>query len=369
MPSLTIAGAGIAGLSCAITLAQHGLQCPILESRVEPPREGAGIQLGPNAVFTLRALGIDSEFFHRCAQPQAISVFRLESGKKLCSLSLKDFVQRYHSPYLTCHRADLYKALLARAKSLGLEPLWGHPYVAPESSEAWIIRADGVGSQGQAPHKHAAVAIRGLISSAAGLAFDWPFEVQLWVAEGRHLVVYPTARTGELSAVLCVSRADLAEQPSGSHVDAELFSESLGPHAQALEPLIAAMDSWSSWPLLSSDPLRGPQTLFGERCVRIGDAAHPLKPHMAQGAALALEDGLVLGRLIGEGPRNEEGLGRAAARYAQARWQRVARIQRKAERLGEVFQQGGVVGAARDAALRLAGPAFINDAALFGWTG
>ncbi|NDF04234.1 MAG: FAD-binding protein, partial [Betaproteobacteria bacterium] len=77
MPSLTIAGAGIAGLSCAITLAQHGLQCPILESRVEPPREGAGIQLGPNAVFTLRALGIDSEFFHRCAQPQAISVFRL----------------------------------------------------------------------------------------------------------------------------------------------------------------------------------------------------------------------------------------------------------------------------------------------------
>ena len=120
LPAL-IAGGGIGGLTLAIALARHGIASRVFEARAERPKEGAGIQLGPNATRVLRALKLFDGLVPQAVAPDSIIVNDGVSGHELTRLPLGEWIERRHgAPYWVVHRAALLETLWLTATA---EPL------------------------------------------------------------------------------------------------------------------------------------------------------------------------------------------------------------------------------------------------------
>jgi salicylate hydroxylase len=104
--------------------------------------------------------------------------------------------------------------------------------------------------------------------------------------------------------------------------------------------------------------------MAGERIALVGDAAHPMLPYLAQGAGMAIEDGVALAEAL-DGCTAEEVPPRLA-RYADARWERNAQVQARARRNGEIFHATGLMRLGRDTALRLLGARLLDVPWLYG---
>jgi salicylate hydroxylase len=109
--------------------------------------------------------------------------------------------------------------------------------------------------------------------------------------------------------------------------------------------------------------MRGPQEQARGRVALLGDAAHPMRPYLAQGAGMAIEDAQALGSLLSG---TDLTLPQALQRYATQRWQRNARVQSRSIRNGEVFHARGPVRWARDLSLRLLGERLLDMPWLYG---
>ena len=121
-----------------------------------------------------------------------------------------------------------------------------------------------------------------------------------------------------------------------------------------LRALLEAMPSWRMWPLYETAPLAGAQGMARGRIALLGDAAHPMRPYLAQGAGMALEDAAELGRMLAMGREAGLAVETAMQRYALHRWERCARVQARSRRNGVIFHASGPLRMARDAAMRIA---------------
>jgi len=114
-----IAGGGIGGLAASIALSRAGLPATVLERSTFADETGAGIQLGPNATRIMRQLGVLDAIEAAAFRPEAIWLFDGLSGRRLATIPLAGVAeQRYGTPYLTLHRADLHEALVAACQEL-----------------------------------------------------------------------------------------------------------------------------------------------------------------------------------------------------------------------------------------------------------
>jgi salicylate hydroxylase len=140
----------------------------------------------------------------------------------------------------------------------------------------------------------------------------------------------------------------------------------LGPACAELMGMLDAVPQWKLWALNDRPPLRGPHEQAQGRVALLGDAAHPLRPYLAQGAAMALEDAWTLGRLLPP-PAGRAALDWPAllARYAQARWQRNARVQARSARNGTIFHASGPLRLARNTAMAVLGEALLDNPWLY----
>jgi salicylate hydroxylase len=112
---------------------------------------------------------------------------------------------------------------------------------------------------------------------------------------------------------------------------------------------------WRLWPVHDRDPMRGPQEMALGRCALLGDAAHPMRPYLAQGAGMAIEDAYELQRVLAPCDGRILDVPTSLKRYALNRWERCARVQRRARRNGTIFHATGLLRAGRDLALRAGG--------------
>ena len=117
---IIIAGAGIGGLSAALALAHKNIPVLLLERNKVPTEVGAGVQISPNATACLREWDVWPYLSEHTVTPPLINIFSSFSGRSLSSLDTSDFENRYGSPYLVVHRADLHQALYHRASQLDL---------------------------------------------------------------------------------------------------------------------------------------------------------------------------------------------------------------------------------------------------------
>lgn len=314
-----IAGGGIGGLTAAIALHRAGHDVVVFEQAARFSRVGADINLTPNAVRALDGIGIGDALRAFGARPSARVSRVYDTGEETSRLPMSDQAEaQYGAPQLTLHRADLLAILEAALPPRRIR--LGKKLVAASEADgavrldfangaqdevAALVGADGIHSAVRAalfgaeqPRFTGVVAYRAVVPREK---LDLPGLDQFtkWWGPNPHsqIVVFPISAGREIFIFATTPQESWREESwtlPGS-VD-ELRAEYAGYHAEARN-LLAACDSVLKTALYERDPLpiwsRGRITL-------LGDACHPMMPFMAQGAGMAVEDAIILGRCLAE---------------------------------------------------------------------
>ena len=312
-----IAGAGIGGLTTALALARKGAQVEVLEKTSGFSRVGAGLQLSANAMHILADLGLEDKVFSFASQPDHAAFLDYKTGRPEFITKLGTAHEhRYGQKYLHIHRADLQQILLRAAQSAGVSlktdaPLTGFRqttnHVEVQSGTRTtgcdvLIGADGIRStvrerllDPEKPRFTGSIAWRGLID-AADLPSDLiPHVVNIWLGPGCHFVCYHV-RGGALINFVAVQERE--ERSQESWIQKGNLCELRSVFAnwdERISTVLEACRECHFWGLFDRAPLSG--WTDGRICL-LGDAAHPMLPFMAQGAAMAIEDAYVLAHAL-----------------------------------------------------------------------
>lgn len=339
-PRIAVVGGGIGGLAAAAFLRRAGLSCTVYEQAPQLTEIGAGLVVAPNAARLLRRLGVLSEFTARAVQLEVGWEFRRwADGRILSAEDLSTACERRYGEHTwTAHRTDLLHVIRSAVpeESVQLRRRCVEVASGPtlrfadgETVEADIVvGADGVHSVvreaivGRSPAVDSGIsAFRALVPAAAAPAFSRRRAQTLWIGPGRHLVHYPVSAGRFVNLVaFAPARAGAVESWTATAPVAEFLTEFEGWDGRLVE-LIRAAGPVGRWALLDRPPLPrwsdGPVTL-------LGDAAHPMFPFFAQGAAQAIEDAAVLGSCLAGGRADPAA---ALRRYERLRLARTTRLQ------------------------------------------
>jgi salicylate hydroxylase len=361
-----IAGAGISGLTLALTLAKFGATVVVLERTAGIQEAGAGLQISPNARRILDRLGLSDSLSRTALEPVALDTYQHGQSKPFVSMEFGPIMEeRFGAPYAVMHRADLADALYKASRRFANIDIifgvrgWdvvsharGVTVVVDEANGQTrttranaLIGADGVHSHtrrqvldGPEAQFGGRVAWRTLVpadSVASQIAMD---RVSVFFGSGHHLVCYPLPHRGQVNLALFLP---------GKAEDNPKKPKLKGKGALGVI-LAAAGESWTPWPLYTvTTPV-----WHRENIGIIGDAAHAMVPFQAQGAAMGIEDAATLGPLLVEHTEPAE----AFARYASARQSRVGRVAKLSASNGRIFHLRWPFSVARDMVMQLQGP-------------
>ncbi|GFE50089.1 monooxygenase [Roseobacter cerasinus] len=307
--SAVIVGAGIGGLACATALARRGVAVTVFERAPAIRDVGAGLQISPNGLAVLRALGLEAVLDAQGAvQATSVVLSDYKAGREVARL---DLTRLGDQRYLFVHRHDLVTVLAQAAKAAGVTLRLGQavasvvPGDAPhillgdgaQAQADVAICADGlhsVGRQVVSPGAEARftgqVAWRATVPAQGALA-----QARVSMGPGRHVVSYPL-RGGSMMNLVAVQERDSWAEEGWHHEDdpAHLraaFADFGGPVAE----LLSELKQVSLWGLFRH-PVA--ECWMRDNVALLGDAAHPTLPFLAQGANLALEDAWVLAECL-----------------------------------------------------------------------
>ena len=311
---VAIAGAGIGGLTAALCFAQRGFKVTLIErASATAPASGAGIQIGPNALQVLRALGCEDALIARASVTQAAVLRDGKSGRPLLRVPLgEDCVRRYGAPYLQLQRAALIDVLTQAAGRAGVQIDYQRALQSWQQHEASVslicangsaieadllIGADGIRSQVRAglampqrPVFSGQVVWRGQIASR--LVSLPEAVVNLWLGPGQHFVAYDLgASSGQINFVAAAAQSAWTASEWTQPAESSTLQRRFADWDPLIHELLAVCSDCTLWGLFEMPGL--PSWSEG-RVVLLGDACHPMLPYQAQGAAAAIEDAYVL---------------------------------------------------------------------------
>ncbi|MBV1696889.1 MAG: FAD-dependent monooxygenase [Hyphomicrobiales bacterium] len=334
---IAIVGAGIGGLTAALALVRRGIDVEVYEQAAELRELGAGLQISPNGTRVLHALGLKAALEKVQVLPagKAIRLWNTGQSWKLFDLGVESET-RYGSPYITIHRGDLH-GVIAHAlmrerpdvvhlgrKCVGVRQAPDDVELVFENAEPvrakLVIGADGLHSAVRAslfgaskPQFCGITAWRGVVPIAKLPSSVSRVTGTNWVGPGGHVVHYPLRAGTLLNFVGIRERSDW--QVEGWNVPGtpeELRDDFRGWHAD-VHAIIDNIEVPYKWALALRPTL---ERWSDGRCTLLGDACHPMVPFLAQGAVMAIEDGLVLARCLDKYPGDHEA---AFSRYETAR--------------------------------------------------
>jgi salicylate hydroxylase len=340
---VAVVGGGIGGLATAAFLHRAGLQSTVYEQAPELTEVGAGLVLAPNAIRLLRRLGAMDRLRDRAVPLDIAWEFRRwADGRILSAENLSDSCERlYGDRTYTVHRADLVDAIGSavppRTVQLGKRctfvTVHGDcavlTFADGTSVEAdVVIGADGVHSTVRAsmtepsPATYSGIcAFRAIVPADRAPAFARRRAQSLWIGPDHHLVHYPISGGAAVNLVAFAPAGDYTVESWSATATVEEFLAEFAGWDPRLRELIRGAGTPGRWALLDREPLprwsHGPVTL-------LGDAAHPMFPFFAQGAAQSVEDAAVLARCLAQDARVPA---RALRRYESLRIGRTTRLQ------------------------------------------
>jgi salicylate hydroxylase len=358
-----IVGAGIGGLSAALCLARGGWEVEVLEKAPVLGEVGAGLQISPNGVRVLEAMGVMDRLEASLFEPEAIEMRLGRSGRQVFRLPLKDkAVARWGARYIQIHRADLAEALISALQDVAPNALRTGASVTGythEGTQAVAHLASGKTAEGDvligADGLHSTIRTQMIGSETprftGNIAWRWTVPVDrlngllpppsgcIWAGPHRHAVTTWLRGGREVNFVGVVERADWQEEGWDKRGDRDEAHSDFDRWHPVLRQIISAAEVHHRWALFDRAPLPtwsdGPVAL-------LGDAAHPMLPSMAQGAVQAIEDAWELSRRLADATDIPAAL---KAHFA-ARIERVSRIQMRSARNLRLFHKSSFLGKA-----------------------
>jgi 3-hydroxybenzoate 6-monooxygenase len=353
-PPILIAGGGLGGLTTALALARRGWTVRVLEGAPEFGAIGYGIQFGPNVFHVFDRIGVSEQVLAASDSPPAVLMLDALTGEELVRIPTgSSFRTRFKHPYIIIHRIDLHNVLLdacrqsdaielvPEAMVTGFEDRGDQVSVTISDGRTFhgaaLVGADGLGSRTRAqmlnegaPRLNGYAAHRTIVPMARVPDGVLRAEVVLWGGPGYHIVHYPL-RHGTLFNIVAVFRiATFAEKGDMVTYRADLEKTYRMAHP-AMKALLAIMDLDRRWAISDRDPIRH---WSQDRVTLLGDAAHPTLQSLAQGACMAIEDGLCLAESI----HLAQGDFTAAFRqYQAARLVRTARVTLESRHIWEFY--------------------------------
>ena len=353
---ILVAGAGLGGLAAAACLLKAGHDIEVYEQAPELGEVGAGIQLSANPMHVLNWLDLGDVIGSQAVRPGAYVFHLFDSGEEISRFALADeHLQMHKAPYNQVHRADLHATLVERVRSLKADAITVNKKVVNFAEDDdgvtlhfedgtsargdLLIGADGVKSVirdqicGQVDAVYTGDAVWRVTVPAEKLPKN-AFEqvMSLWLGPGRHAVGY-FIRGGELfNFVGCVELEEANEESWTAKFPWEDFKADFAGWNDKVQIIIdlADRDACYRWSLFRRPVVDNWSTA---RATILGDAAHATLPYLAQGAAMAIEDGAVLMRAL----EQESAIADALQLYQRNRVERTSRIVQQSTENRRIF--------------------------------
>ena len=331
---VTVIGAGIGGLAVAQLLRAKGAQVTVLEQAEQISEVGAGLQVTPNGVAVLRAMGLADDLAWCAQRARAVVLRHHREGREVLRLDLDQYAHDLR--YYFVHRADLINLLADAVRRSGVQVRLLQkvssvvPRARPEVRLAngarcgadLVIGADGLHSRVRpalnpvsAPKFTGQVAWRATVPNRLEL----PAEAQVFMGPGRHLVAYPLKDGSLVNLVAAQERREWADESWNRSDNPENLRQAFGSFGGAAGALLDDVREVKLWGLFRH-PVA--QTWGHDGVALLGDAAHPTLPFMAQGANMALEDAYALADCLGQA----EDLAAGLAAYQTRRRTRASKV-------------------------------------------
>ncbi|ANN69137.1 FAD-dependent monooxygenase [Bordetella bronchialis] len=350
-PRVGIIGGGIGGAALANALALRGIEVRLFERTAAFGQVGAGIQMTPNAVKVLKALGLAEDLRGIGFLPQALVGRNWKTAREQFRMPLVDECPRlYGAEFYHVHRADLHQILVRRIPESSVSLSSACASVRNEGAAAVatfedgsqyeadvIVGADGVRSVvrrdlfgDEAPRFTGNMCYRAVVPFDAMPSFVSP-DSSFWMGPHGHVVTYYVSRGKAVNIVAVNETSQWVEEswnaPSSRE---ELLGAFRGWHAN-LQRLFERADTVFKWGLFDRDPMA---TWHQGRITLLGDAAHPMLPFLSQGAAMAIEDSLVLAAALDAHGAN---VSAALRDYEAERLPRTSRVQLESRERGRTY--------------------------------
>jgi salicylate hydroxylase len=355
-----VVGGGIGGLATAAALTRAGIQASVYEQAPELGEVGAGVLIGPNSVRLLHRLGLGEAIDEVGGWVGEGSTYYRHDGARVAPVMTTDSAG--WAAMYGMHRADLIDVLRRAVPGDRIHP--GHRAVSFEQdadrarvvfengavAEAdMVIAADGIHSalrrfvtEPTAPVFSGQISYRGVLDTSR--VPWWPARIfQVWMGEGKHVIVFPV-RAGQMLNFVCFVPADEEMRESWSAPgDPDALRAAFEGFAAPVTGLLRQVDSTFWWGLYDREPLaewtRG-------RLALLGDAAHPMLPHLGQGANQSVEDAFALAAVLKDASSAD--VPAALRRYARVRRRRTDVVQANSRRNGERYDQVNRTAESRD---------------------
>jgi 3-hydroxybenzoate 6-monooxygenase len=351
---ILIVGGGLGGLTTALALARRGRTVRVLEGAPEFGAIGYGIQFGPNVFHVLDRIGVSEQVLAVANFPNAVLLLDALNGDEVVRIPAgPSFCARFKHPYIVVHRIDLHNILLdacrqsdaielvPEAMVTGFEDRGDRVSVTIADGRTFdgaaLVGADGLGSRIRAQiHNEGAPRLNGYAAHRTILPMAQVpdgvlrSDVVLWGGPGYHIVHYPL-RHGTLFNLVAVFRTEsFAEKGNAESYRADLEKTYRTAHP-AMKALLPMMDLNRRWAISDRDPIRH----WGKgRVTLLGDAAHPTLQSLAQGACMAIEDGLCLADSV---HLAQDDFTAAFRQYEAARLLRTARVTLESRQIWEFY--------------------------------
>ena len=345
-PNVVVVGGGIGGLFAANALIAHGLQVSVYEQAPSLGEVGAGVFLTPNSVRQLQRVGLGPAVEKRGARVGTESRYFRHDGTPIAPVQVTD--SSGWNATFGMHRADLVEMLAAALprevvhtghRCSGFEQTGDVARVSFANGAIVegdvVIAADGIHSELQQhvtppsrPVFHGSVAYRGVLAHRR--IPHWPTDSWLmWLGKGKHFLTFPV-RAGELINYVGFVPADQEMKESWSAPgDPDVLRREFAGWDPRIGSLLSQVEATFRWALYDREPL---PTWTQGRLTLLGDAAHPMLPHLGQGANQSIEDGMALATILAHA--NRATAPAALLAYERLRRERVAQVQRGARENG-----------------------------------